>query len=226
MDDTAARPGRPAAQRLAQQLAQQLAQWLEGLGLVEQLGAAGLPTFQRAADGTVTWTDPGTGRPLTREQLDDLDRLLRQQGDDPAHAVPVALVQLRRLAQVRERLLASEWLDYESLALRRGASVNATRFAVHKASDNQELLVVPHGERVVVPGFQLTDEGRLRPELEPVLRPLLDAGMDPWRVWGWLTEPAGLLGGLVPQEVAGDPEHSDVVRRAARALAERSQDPR
>lgn len=205
MDDTSAR----------------LAHWLDGLGLADQLAAAGLPTFERAADGTVTWTDPGTGAPLTPEQLADLDRLLHREGEDRGHAVPVALVQLRRLAQVRQRLLASDVEDYESLARRRGETVNATRFAVHKASAEHALLVVPLGERVVVPSFQLTAEGELRPELAPVLEPLLAAGMDPWRLWGWVTQPAALLGGLVPQEVAGDPEHADVVRGAARALAER-----
>ena len=203
-------------------LAERLAGWLELLGLAEQLGAAGLPTFRRTADGTARWSDPGTGAPLTADQLADLDRVLHRQGDEPARAVPVSLVQLRRLAQVRERLLASAWFDYDSLAQQRGATVNATRFAVHKAADEHTLLVVPHGERVVVPGFQLTGDGQLRPELEPVLHSLLVVGMDPWRVWGWLTEPAGLLGGLVPQVVAGDPEHAEVVRRAARALAERS----
>lgn len=199
-----------------------LADWLDRLGLTQQLAPAGLPTFVRADDGTVTWTDPGTGDPLTPDQLADLDRVLHQDGDDRAHAVPLALVRLRRLAQVRERLLDSEVLDYDALAGCRGASLNATRFAVHKARDQHALLVVTDGERVVVPAFQLRADGHLRSELEPVLRPLLASGMDPWRVWGWLTEPVALLGGLVPQEVAADPEHADVVRRAAEALAERA----
>lgn len=199
-----------------------LANWIDRLGLAEQLGPAGLPTFARGEDGNVSWTDPGTGEPLTPDQLDDLDRLLHQDGDDPAHAVPLALVRLRRLARVRERLLDSEVLDYQGLARRRGTTLNATRFAVHKARDQHALLVVTDGERVVVPAFQLRADGELRPELEPVLRPLLAARMDPWRVWGWLTEPAALLGGEVPHEVAADPEQADVVRRAADALAGRA----
>ena len=199
-----------------------LADWIDRLGLTDQLGPAGLPTFDRGADGVVTWTDPGTGEPLTSGQLADLDRLLHQDGDDPVHAVPLALVRLRRLAQVRERLLDSEVLDYEGLAARRGTTLNATRFAVHKAGDQHALLVVTDGERVVVPAFQLTPDGGLRPELEPVLRPLLAAGMDPWQVWAWLTEPVALLGGEVPHEVAADPEQAGVVRRAAEALAERA----
>lgn len=203
-------------------IAERLARRLDQLGLADQLGEAGLPTFHRDVAGRARWIDPGTGEPLTAAQLDDLDRLLRQEGEEPDHAVPVALVQLRRRAQVRARLLTSEWLDYEALARRRGASVNATRFALHKAAETHQVLLVPHGEGVVVPGFQLTAHGAVRPALLPVLQPLLVVGMDPWRVWGWLTEPAALLGGLVPHEVAGDPEHADVVRRAALALARRS----
>lgn len=198
-----------------------LADWLDRLGLADQLGAAGLPTFDRDDDGAVAWRDPRTGDRLTPHQLEDLDRVLHQDGSERAHAVPLALVQLRRLAQVRERLLDSEVLDYEALARRRGATLNATRFAVHKARDQHAMLVVTDDARVVVPAFQLTADGQVRPELEPVLHALLEAGMDPWRVWGWMTEPVALLGGLVPEEAAADLEHADVVRRAAEALAER-----
>ena len=55
-----------------------------------------------------------------------------------------------------------------------------------------------------------------------VLNPLLASGMDPWRIWGWLCEPAALLGGLVPTEAAGDPEQVEVVIAAAQALGRTS----
>lgn len=198
-----------------------LADWLERLDLVDQLGAAGLPTFERDASGAPRWRDPGTKEPLTHEQLAALDRLLHQEGSDPTVAVPVALVQLRRLAQTRDRLLASEWLDYESLAARRGSSVDSTRFAVHKAAQDHDLLVVPHGESVVIPAFQLDDDGQVLPTLQPVLHTLLTSGMDPWRAWGWLTEPVALLGGQVPCVAVKDPDEAPVVLRAAQALASR-----
>ncbi len=118
-----------------------LAGWLEELGLADQLGAAGLPTFERDLGGVVRWRDPLTGAALTAEQLADLDRLLHQDGDEPAHAVPLGLVRLRRQARVRAALLASDWHTYASLAQLRGASENATRFAVHKAAER-----VQHGE--------------------------------------------------------------------------------
>lgn len=201
---------------------QQLAQWLEDLALADHLGAAGLPTFERDLGGLARWRDPGTGAPLTDEQLADLDRLLHQDGDDPAHAVPLALVQLRRRAQVRAGLLASPTHTYASLAEVRGVSENAARFAVHKAAERGALLVVPHDGGVLVPAFQLGDDGQVRPELTAVLEPLLASTMDPWQVWTWLTQPAGLLGGLVPHEAARDADEAPIVRHAAVRLAERA----
>ncbi len=203
---------------------ERLATWLEGLGLVPHLATAGLPTVERDAAGRAVWTDPSTDEPLSDERLEDLEQLLRQQGSDPRYAVPVPLLQLARLARVREELLASRWYTYESLAELRGTSVNATRFAVVKAAgDNRLLLVVDH-QRSLVPAFQLDDVGHPREDLAPVLRPLLAAGMDPWRAWGWLTQPAALLGGQVPERAAADPDLHAVVSHAAVRLAERVAD--
>ena len=55
-----------------------------------------------------------------------------------------------------------------------------------------------------------------------VLEPLLAAGTDPWRVWAWLTQPAALLGGAVPERAVTDPQEAELVRRAALSLARRS----
>ena len=41
----------------------------------------------------------------------------------------------------------------------------------------------------------------------------------PWRGWGWVTQPAALLGGQVPAEAAADPETAQVAAHAARRLA-------
>lgn len=201
-------------------LGERLATWLEGLGLSDQLAAAGLPTYDRA-DGVVTWREPGTSEPLDAERLADLDRQLRAQGDDPAHAVPVALVRLRREARVRAELLDGGWLDYAGVAALRGVSLNAARFAVHKAAERRTLLLVQHEGAILVPTFQLDEAGEVRAELLTVLEPLL-ASVDPWRAWIWLTTPAGLLGGAVPHEAARDPEELPYVQRAAVALAERA----
>lgn len=208
----------------AAELGERLATWLEDLQLTEHLTEAGLPTFARDAAGRPAWTDPLTQQPLSLEQLEQLDALLHKEGSEPQHAVPVALLQLARQARLRQQLLASDWFTYESLAEVRGTSVDATRFAVHKAANLHRLLIVPADERTLVPAFQLTEDGELRPELEPLLEPLLAAGIDPWRGWVWLTQPAGLLAGLVPEQAAADPETATMAQRAARALAERVAD--
>ena len=202
-------------------LGERIAVWLEGLDLAPHLAEAGLPTFERDEQGRAVWTDPATGEPMTSEQLEALDVLLHADGDDPAYAVPVSLVQVARQARLRSELLASPCLGYESLAELRGTSVDAARFVIHKTASLHGLLVVNHEGRVLVPAFQITPDGEPRPDLAPVLRPLLAAGMDPWKAWIWLTQPAALLGGLVPEHAAADPETADLAARAATRLAER-----
>ena len=101
----------------------------------------------------------------------------------------------------------------------RGASVEATRFAVTRAVNEHRLLAVPTELALLVPAFQLDDAGEPRADLAPLIEPLLAAGTDPWRVWGWLTQPAALLGGQVPAEAAADPETAEVAAHAARRLA-------
>lgn len=203
-------------------LGEALATWLEALGLSDQLADAGLPTYERDAAGTARWRDPASGEPLTADRLAELDGLLRSVGDDPAHAVPIGLVRLRRESRARAALLDGGWLDYAAVGRLRGISENAARFAVHKAADRRSILLVQHDGATLVPDFQLDGVGQVRGELLVVLEPLLAAGIDPWRAWVWLTHPAALLGGGVPHEVARDPEELPVVQRAAIALAERA----
>ncbi|MFC7493156.1 MULTISPECIES: hypothetical protein [unclassified Nocardioides] len=191
---------------------ERLATWLEDLGLADSLAEAGLPTFTRDSSGRAVWSDP--------DRLPELDRALHSQGDEPEHAVPVALVLLARQARLRAALLETPWFTYETLAEVRGASVDATRYAVHKAAQMHRLLVVPVDERSVVPAFQLTPEGEHRPDLAPVLEPLLAARMDPWRAWAWLTQPAALTLGKAPERAVTDPGLADLVRHAATRLAD------
>ena len=190
--------------------AERMAQWLGSLGLVDYLAEAGMLRLERDDDGRARWVDPATGDVLDAVRLGDLERQLRQHGEEPAHAVPVPLVQAAHLARVRRRLLDSEWCTYETLAERRGASVEATRFAVTRAVNEHRLLAVPTELALLVPAFQLDDAGEPRADLAPLVEPLLAAGTDPWRVWGWLTQPAALLGG---------PETAEVAAHAARRLA-------
>ena len=201
--------------------ADRLADWLGGLGLLDSLEDAGLPKLIRGADGRAHWQVRATGEPLTDAEVEALEAQLRQQGEAPEHAVPLALVLLARRARVRKELLGTLTHDYASLAEVRGISVNAARFQVAKSSSAHELLVVVSGADTLVPAFQLDAAGEVREELRPVLRALLGAGMDPWNAWAWLTQPAGLLGGDVPERLASDPEEAPLVVHAAKRLADR-----
>lgn len=201
-------------------LAARLADWIDDLGLTSHLAGAGLPSFTRDDAGTPVWVE-ADGEPLSDERLGELDASLRNHGDDPAHGVPVALVLLARKARLRAELLATPAWTYEHLAQVRGASLNATRFWVHKQAQEHHLLTVSSGDHLLVPAFQLAASGDVRPELLPVLEPLLAAGMDAWDAWIWLTQPAGLLGGDVPERLAADPEEAAVVAHAATRLAQR-----
>ena len=168
---------------------------------------------------------PRPASPLSDDRLAELDALLRSVGDDPAHAVPVGLVRLRRESRARAALLDGGWLDYAAVGRLRGVSENAARFALHKAAERRAVLLVQHGAATLVPAFQLDAGGQVRDELLTVIEPLLAAGVDPWRAWIWLTSPAGLLGGAVPADAARDPEELPLVQRAAVALAERARPP-
>lgn len=203
------------------ELGDRIASWLEGLDLDQHLSEATLPSFERDDEGRAVWTDSATGEPMSEEQLEALDRLLHAEGDDPTYAVPVPLLQLARQARLREELLTGAWFTYETLGEVRGTSVDAARFFIHKSASLNRLLVVTHEGRVLVPAFQLSPDGEPRANLAPVLAPLLASGMDPWRAWIWLTQPAALLGGLVPEQAATDPEYANVVAHAAVRLAER-----
>lgn len=212
---------RPAPEPPSEPVAERLARWLTGLDLVGHLEETGVLRLVRGHDGRAHWSDPATGEPVLSARLEEIESALRDQGEDPAHGVPVGLLAATRLARLRHELLDSPWFTYETLAEVRGATIEATRFAVTRAAQERRLLTVPTELAMLVPAFQLTDAGEPRPELAPVLDALLAGRRDPWRAWVWLTQPAALLAGDVPERVAADPDRAAEVAWAARRLAER-----
>jgi hypothetical protein len=128
---------------------------------------------------------------------------------------PAALEQARRLAAHRRALLEQPAFDHGTLAELRGdREESATRTWVARRRREGTLFTVTVANRTVIPAFQLTVTGEVRPELRDPLRTLTGAGLDPWTVWTWLTSPATLLDGEVPAEWAAD--HPDEVAAAAR----------
>ncbi len=129
---------------------------------------------------------------------------------------PATVAQARRNAQVRNTLLSTPCYSYETLHEVRGdTSVATTRAAVQRARSAGRLVTVTIDGRVVIPAFQLTDQGQPRPELAALIEPLVAAGLSAWGIWTWLVHPTGLISGLIPHEAAHDPSTAARARRAA-----------
>jgi hypothetical protein len=131
---------------------------------------------------------------------------------------PATLAQAQRLAGHRDALLATPVYTHDTLsALRGDAKTSSTRTWLTRRRDHHELFTVSHNGRTLIPAFQLDEQGRPRPELQPILEALADAGLIGWSLWTWLTTPTALLSGASPEQLA----HQAPARvlRAARRLA-------
>lgn len=140
----------------------------------------------------------------------------------PDAVAPASLRQATREAAHRQRLLRTPTYSYDDLrALRGDPSIQATRTAVSRMMARGQLFTVPvANRRVVVPAFLVDDAGEPRPELTPLVRPLIEASVGPWQLWTWLTSPTGLLSGGVPVELASDPATAERAAHAARRFAD------
>jgi hypothetical protein len=131
---------------------------------------------------------------------------------------PASVEQARRLATLRKTLLSTPVFTIETLGEVRGdANPSTTRTWVSRARERGKLFTVKVEGRTIVPAFQLTDAGSTRDEYRPVLSPLLQAGLDGWTIWVWLTNPTALLSGRIPADLVT--ETPDRVSFAARRFA-------
>ncbi|MCI4674421.1 hypothetical protein [Candidatus Mycolicibacterium alkanivorans] len=131
---------------------------------------------------------------------------------------PASLAQAQRLAAHRDALLATPAYTHESLQQVRGdARESSTRTWLSRRKDARELFTVKHDGRTIIPAFQLDANAEPRPELQPVLQTLIDAGVQSWALWTWLTAPTSLLSGEIPEQlVRSNPQR---VLRAAQRFA-------
>ena len=131
---------------------------------------------------------------------------------------PASLAQAQRLAAHRDALLATPAYTHESLQqVLGGARESSTRTWLSRRKDARELFTVKHGGRTIIPAFQLGERGEPRPELQPILQTLVDAGVQNWALWTWLTSPTSLLSGEIPERlVRSNPQR---VLRAAQRFA-------
>lgn len=137
---------------------------------------------------------------------------------------PAAVEQARRHAELRRRLLNHPVFTYETLAeLREDTNDSATRTWVSRQRERKRLFTVHANNRVIIPAFQLGEDGLPRDNLAPILHVLMSAGVEEWSLWAWLVSPTPLLSGGVPVELVDiDPER---VTRAAARFADRHRRP-
>lgn len=111
--------------------------------------------------------------------------------------------QLQRSAALRKRLLQENGaVTYASLAELREDKESSVRTWVSRERRRNELFTVKLKGQTLIPSVQLTESGKVNPLIAELVRPLLQAGLDSWSLWAWLTSPAGLLSGEIPAEVA------------------------
>lgn len=184
-------------------------------GVVEVAGASG-DEVRRALDLL------DAHRQRARASATAVERVLVSAAveESIALAPPAALLQARRLAAHRARLVAAGAYSHADLAaLHDSARESSTRTWLTRRREQRVLFTVKFDGRTLVPAFQLDQHGQPRVELTPLLRVLLDTGIDGWTLWTWLTSPAALLSGEVPERVAtSNPQRA---LTAARRFADR-----
>lgn len=123
---------------------------------------------------------------------------------------PASLTQVQQLATHRAGLLATPVFTHETLSELRGdSSLSSTRTWLARRRDAHALFTVNYNGRTVIPAFQFDERGEARPELQPILSVLGEAGIHGWSLWTWLTKPTSYLSGGVPEEIARtDPERA------------------
>ncbi len=119
---------------------------------------------------------------------------------------PASVAAAQRLAAHRDSLLATDVFTHASLAALRGdRQVSSTRTWVTRRRKDRALFTVSHDGATILPAFQFTENGRPRPELQPLeCRSRPCTGRPPMRrpcrsrairrVHGCLTPPLGISG--------------------------------
>ncbi|QDP95667.1 hypothetical protein FOE78_06885 [Microlunatus elymi] len=132
---------------------------------------------------------------------------------------PAAIEQARRQADHRRRMLSTPVYTYETLGELLGHAQQATtRTWVSRKRSARLLFTVKIDNQLIIPAFQLTDEGEPRQDLAGLVGPLLEAGVDGWALWTWLASSSPLLSGAVPIELV-ETEPQRAYRAAERFAA-------
>ncbi len=196
---------------------------------------AGIPTvLVGARENTAKRLIEAADEFVPFSQLDEPAADVFQRGDARARfahthtigeIVPEVGIEAGHLPADRDALLKTPAFTLEQLRALRGDAATATaRVWLARRRDSREVFTVTLGNKYLIPAFQLDDQGRPRAELHPVISALIEAGLDGWSQWAWLTTPTELLSGGIPEQVArSDPER--VLRAAERYCAGGNQGP-
>ncbi|TYL45714.1 DUF2188 domain-containing protein [Nocardioides sp. BGMRC 2183] len=131
---------------------------------------------------------------------------------------PASVEQARRLASLRKTLLSTPVFTTDTLGELRGdVNPSTTRTWISRARERGSLFTVKFEGKTIIPALQLSDSGAPRDEYSPVLAPLLQAEIDGWTIWTWLTSPTPLLSGRSPADLVS--EAPERVSYAARRFA-------
>lgn len=135
---------------------------------------------------------------------------------------PATIAQAERLAGHRNMLLGTPVYTHTSLQKTRGDDlVSTTRTWLSRRREAYEVFTLNHRGRALIPAFQLDAQGNPRPELQPILKSLIESGIRGWELWTWLSSPTSLLSGEVPEKLART--NSQRVLRAAQRFAANNQ---
>jgi hypothetical protein len=114
---------------------------------------------------------------------------------------------------LRDQLLAVGTLTYYDVARRRGTTESEAEAFINAERANGSMFVVANTKRLVVPAVLICESGLPSP-VARVVRPLLEAGLNPWHVWAWVVSATDWLSGDTPAAVAEDDlERADVAAR-------------
>jgi hypothetical protein len=172
----------------------------------------------RQAQAAVAVTGQGGSAPEEQrpgtQRVQSLDALVHQLSPDLDIPTPVEVLQARRNAEARARLL-SEFgaLTSAQVADLVGSEARNRSSLAHRWRKEGRLLGVSYRGTVWYPGFQFHDD-EVVPAVAAVLHELTRAGMSDWETALWFTTPNGWLDERRPVDLLlGQPE---VVAEAAR----------
>ncbi len=136
--------------------------------------------------------------------------LLTSSPDVLSPVTQATLDQARRLANDRNRLLASGAVSASAIAEARGTTPSSARVWISRKRNDDALFTVGHLGETYVPAFLLDPTFEPRGGAKPAITALRKSGLDGWALWQWFDAPSPFCDGCRPK---------DLIERSAERLA-------